>query len=280
MARVGCAKLAAMRRTIGEAIVVRVVDYGEADRVATLLSPEHGKVAALARGARRSRKRHAGLELFARGEATLREGHGELWALEAFDVGRGFPHLALDVARVAQAAYACELARELVAPHHAEPRAFELLAALLERIDSGGTEGRLGPASLRVFELALLGAIGLSPSLDRCVLCGAPLDDPRVDDAGAPDPERHFDARHGGVACERCSAGHGLGQRPLHERARLLLLAAQRLDIATAERLLEVPAPREAWEAAREVIQALLREHLGRPLRSVEFISKLNAAGA
>src|SRR4051794_31316296 len=79
-----------MSRIIGEAIVVRVVDYGEADRVATLLLRAQGKVSALARGARRSRKRYGGLELFARGEATLREGRGELWGLEGFDISRGF----------------------------------------------------------------------------------------------------------------------------------------------------------------------------------------------
>ena len=269
-----------MLRSLGEAIVVRVVDYGEADRVATLLLRAQGKVSALARGARRSRKRFGGLELFARGEATLREGRGELWALEGFHVSRGFPHLALDVARVAQAAYACELTRELLPPHHPEPRAWDLLCLLLERIDAGQAHGALGPAYLRVFELALLDTLGFAPALDRCVVCGDELAAPTTSPERGADPERHLDVRRGGMACERCSSGHGPGERPLHERARRLLLAAQRMPLQDAPRLVEERAPREAWEAARDVLQALLREHLGRPLRSVEFIAKLNAAGA
>lgn len=267
-----------MQRTIGEAIVVRVVDYGEADRVATLVLREHGKVSALAKGARRSRKRHAGLELFAHGEATLREGRGELWSLEEMHVARGFPHLSIDVARMAQAAYGCELTRELLAPHHAEPRAFELLRRLLELIDGGRAEGALGPATLRIFELSLLEALGLAPALDRCVLCGDEL-------AGQPPPggaegERHFDVRRGGAVCEREGAGQGPGQHPLPEPARALLRAAQVLPLDEAERLLAMSAPRPAWDAARDLLQALLREHLPRPLRSVEFISKLNSGGA
>jgi DNA repair protein RecO (recombination protein O) len=262
-----------MPRTIGEAIVVRVVDYAEADRVATLLLRSQGKVSALARGARRSRKRYGGLELFACGEATLREGRGELWALEDFDVARGFPHLPLEVSRVAQAAYACEVTRELMPPHHAEPAAYDLLRELLSRLDAGLAEGPLAPAHLRVFELALLDALGFGPVLDRCVACGAALDG---DDARSE--ERHLDVRRGGVSCEHCSAGHGPGERPLRDSALRLLLRARALPLAAAGRLLDEPAPREAWDGAREALQALLREHLGRPLRSVEFIAKLNAA--
>src|SRR4051812_35332974 len=99
-----------MQSVISDAIVVRVIDYGEADRVATLLTDAAGKVSALARGARRSRKRFAALELFARGEARIKEGRGELWTFESFDVARGFPHLSLDVTKVAHGAYACEVA--------------------------------------------------------------------------------------------------------------------------------------------------------------------------
>ena len=42
------------------AVIVRAVDYGEADRVVTLLTRARGKVSAIARGARKSRRRFAG----------------------------------------------------------------------------------------------------------------------------------------------------------------------------------------------------------------------------
>jgi len=85
--------------------------------------------------------------------------------------------------------------------------------------------------------------------------------------------------RRGGVVCARCGAGQGPGAHPLPDEARRLLLAAQQLPLAAAPRLVEAQLGRAAWDAARDTVQAVLRAHLGRPLRSVEFIAKLNAAG-
>lgn len=272
-----------MNRSTSEAIVVRLVDYGEADRIATLLSRAEGKVAALARGARRSRRRYPGLELFTVGEARLREGRGELWTLDGFDVARGFPRLCDDVARLAQAAYGCELVRELLPPHQAEPVAFDLLRELLEHLDAGRAEGARGPAFLRVFELALLAVIGLPPTLDRCAVCGQPPL-PGSNDAAASDEldaaAHAFDLRRGGLLCLGDGAAHGPGRRPMAAATLDLLRCAQRLPLAEAPALLVPPRSRAAWEQARAIVQALLVQHLGRPLRSVEFIAKLNAAGA
>ncbi len=241
-------------KRITEAIVVRVVDYGEADRVATLLTRDAGRVAALARGARRSRKRFGGaLELFGAGEAVLVEKRGELWGLESFDARRGFPHLALDVAKVAHAAYACELVRELAPDHAPEPRLYALTVEMLGLLDGGEARAEL----LRAFELRVLDEVGLAPVLDRCVGCDGP-------------PGDLFDARRGGVTCAACG-----GSRPLPAGAREALCAAERATLAEAARLRFAPGD---GEAAREALQALLREHLPRPLRSVEFIAKLNGA--
>lgn len=263
-----------MQSAISEAIVVRVVDYGEADRVATLLLRDVGKVAALARGARRSRKRFAALTLFARGEAHVKEGRGELWAMESFDVRRGYPRIGLDVTKVAHGAYACELARELLPAHHPEPRAYQLLADLLTLLDEGPPPA--GAAHLRIFELALLDALGFAPALDRCVACDRDLATEAEDEGGD-----QLDVRSGGVICGRC-AGPAPGRRPLPARVRRLLLRAQRASLVEPASLFDGASAdparaRETWDGARDALQAILHEHLGRPLRSLEFINKLNS---
>ena len=80
-------------RLVTPAIVLRTVDYGEADRVVTLFTRDAGKLSALARGARKSVKRFgAALGLFGVGEAVLVDKPNvELSALERFDGARGFP---------------------------------------------------------------------------------------------------------------------------------------------------------------------------------------------
>jgi len=248
---------------VTEAIVVRLVDYGEADRIATLLTRDAGKISALVRSARKSRKRFGGVTLFGLGQASLRPRGGELWALDAFDAGRGFPGISLDVARVAYAAYVCELARELCAAEAADARLYDLVRETLGRIDAGSC----GPVALRCFELALLDALGLAPALDRCVACGgAP-----ADEAG-----QVLDVAHGGVVCGGCAHGRG---RPLGGAVRQALVAAQagsEVDAAARWALLSPPDA----ASARDTLQALLGAHLTRPLRSVEFIAKLNAQAA
>ena len=139
-------------------IVLRTVDYGEADRIVTLYTREAGKLSALARSARRSTRRFgAGLSIFGTGEATLTErASSELCTLESFHSARGFPGLLLDVARMAHAGYACELVRELSPPRHPEPELFELLLEMFTRLEDGPAR----PEALRVFELRLLEAVG------------------------------------------------------------------------------------------------------------------------
>ena len=59
--------------------MLRVVDYGDADRIVTLLTAAHGKISALAKGARSSRRRYgAALSSFGFGEAMLEERRGHL----------------------------------------------------------------------------------------------------------------------------------------------------------------------------------------------------------
>src|SRR5512142_1063854 len=101
------------------AIVLRTVDYGESARVVTLLSRERGKVSAFARGARASRRRFGGaLEPFTLLAAEVRgRSSSDLLGLESTAVVRGFGGIRGDLARIACAAYAAELARELVRDH-------------------------------------------------------------------------------------------------------------------------------------------------------------------
>jgi DNA repair protein RecO (recombination protein O) len=248
-----------MARVITPAIVLRTVDYGEADRVVTLLTPARGKLSAIARAARKSTKRFgAGLSLFGVGEATLRERPGaELATLEAFHGARGFPHLMSDVAKVAHGGYACELVRELAPAHQPEPELFGLLVSLLELLDGAPARAE----TLRVFELAVLDAVGLRPELEQCIGCSSDALD------GAT-----FDARRGGLVCADCAHGHG---RALDGDARRALVRAQATPLAEAAAFALAPSVNAA---CREVLAGLVTEHLGRPLKSLEFIAKLNAA--
>lgn len=298
------------------AIVLRVTDYGEADRIVTLLTESHGKVSALARGAKKSRKRFgAALGLFGCGEATLRE-RRDLWLLEELHAQRGFLRLGQELGRFSHACYVCELCQHLCPPHEPEPQVYAQLRAFLDRLDQLPLADKPAIAPLRAFELKLLDAVGLGLSLRHCAACGADivatlrggsgpvsLRGSASGGSGLP-PYLPFDVERGGVHCPAtCFGGPtpndlGLilsgrsGGLPLSVWQALVELASATDAVSLAPTVASAAGAIEPAMAAdagrreaiapavlstcRDVLLAVLRHHLGRDLRAVEFISKLN----
>lgn len=258
-------------RITTQALVLRTVDYGEADRVVTLLTRELGKISALARGARRSHKRFgAGLALFGVGEAGLVDKPGaELLTMESFAAARGFSRIGLDVTKVALGGYVSELVRELVPTRQPDEAVFRLALDVLTLLDEEEPRAEM----MRVFELRLLEAVGLRPTLDHCLVCG--------EEAAAGDddaPAVGFDPTRGGLVCAGCRSA-GAGGRTLSSRGHRLLVAAQALTVDALRGGVERVGlvGRDNIEC-RDVLAAFIEAHLGRPLKSVEFIHKLRDA--
>jgi catechol 2,3-dioxygenase-like lactoylglutathione lyase family enzyme len=201
------------------AIVLRVVNYGEADRIVTLFGRDTGRLSALARGARKSQRRFAGgLGLCALGTAAVRERAGaELGTLERFDATESYPALGSDVARMAHAAYAAELVGKLCAPHQVEVAVFDWLVAFLRLLDADGASAE----RLRVFEIGLLSGLGFGPVLDTCATCGGDSFGGRApaEIAFRWDPDRGGGGLHG-VRARRATVAagraHGAGPPVTH----------------------------------------------------------------
>lgn len=239
------------------AIVLRAVNYGEADRIVTLFGRDTGRLSALARGARKSQRRFAGgLGLCAVGVASLRERAGaDLLTLESFDATVAHAALGTDVARMAHAAYAAELVTKLCAPRQVEGAVYDWLADFLACLDGEGASAE----RLRVFELGLLGGLGFGPVVDRCVACG---------DVGAK--AYRWDPDRGGTVCVACARGG----RPISAEARAALarLTGVSMGDAGRERL-----PADVNRDCREALLEIISHHVSGPLKSVEFIAKLAA---
>lgn len=244
------------------AILLRAVDYGEADRVLTLFGRTTGAVGAIARGARKSQKRFAGLGLCSVGDVELRErGSAELLTLERFDHKLSFMKLGGDVVRMGHAAYVAELVAKLCAPRQPEPRLFDFLLAFLERLDAQGpSESRL-----RVFELGLLDLLGFAPALASCATCG------RTDLSTGDAIDVRWVPDQGGVVCRGCAARG----RPMRPVVRLALLDLARTALADADGTALGP---DVARGCRDALHELVAGHLSAPLRSLEFLAKTAAA--
>jgi len=178
-----------------EAVVLRSMRYGEADRIMHLYTPARGRVSAIAKGVRRARSRFGGrLEPFFRLNIELHEGRGELLTVTGAQTIDGYARLRADARALDAAARACDAVGRLFETSEPHPGVFHLLCRQLSLLDErvGTGDGR---ALALAFRLKLLLAAGLAPQLGACANCGE---------------HEHlvgFSGAAGGVVCTACEAG-------------------------------------------------------------------------
>ncbi|MGH2843422.1 MAG: DNA repair protein RecO [Solirubrobacteraceae bacterium] len=217
-----------------EAIVLRSIRYGEADRILHLYTPGQGRVGAIAKGARRARSRFgARLEPFMQISMVLHQGRGEQLTVTAVDTVDPRPGLRDSAAALDGAARACDAVSRLFETEEAHPEVYALLANELTLLASG--PAATGPENALAFRLKLLLAAGIVPQLGACAGCG----------------EREhliaFSAAAGGVVCGSCEAG----SFPLAEDAYRFLVDALGQPLARVPRA-SPRALRSAERAIRE----------------------------
>ncbi len=209
-----------------EAVVLRSIRYGEADRVLHLYTADRGRVGAVAKGVRRVRSRLGGrLEPLARVRLVLHEGRGELCTITQVDTVH--PHAALRERResLERATQACEAVLRLLDSTEPNRPAYNLLCHELQLLDRDPASATRSHAL--AFRIKLLLAAGFAPQLSACASCG------EREHLGA------FSASAGGVVCPGCEAG----SFPLGEQAHAFLVAALARPLAdipdAAERALQ-----------------------------------------
>ncbi len=235
-----------MRKTIDtDALVVRTVAYGEADVIATLVTETHGKLSAIVRGARKSKRRAQGaLEPFhtvhiaaedrgtdivtIRDARIVRVREGILGSLPALDAG----------------GLALRWLRHLVPDRHPEPRAWATTLALLDALDARLLEPRVALAAGAV---RLLSDVGYALDLARCVVCSRPCPDGKP---ACVDPAR------GGLVCLACGG------------ARLVLSPDARRLARAAQEGRPADFSREEADPILAVVEAAMAAHGGFETRS------------
>lgn len=155
-----------MKQATTHGIVLSRTDYGEADRIITLLTPDRGKLRIMARGVRKAKSKLAGsIELFSTADITFIAGRGEIGTLISARLIKHYGRIIQNIDRV-QLGY--ELIKMLNKNTEDEPEAeyFELLERTLAALDNPSVP----PALTRVwFEAQLLRLAGHSPNLQTTV---------------------------------------------------------------------------------------------------------------
>ena len=234
-----------------EAIVLRSIRFGEADRILHLYTPRHGRVSAIAKGVRRARSSFgARLEPFVHVSVVLHAGRSDLYTVTGADTIAVHPALREHAATLDAAARACDAVARLFETPEPHPEVFRLLANELALL--GSAEAHARAANGLAFRLKLLLAAGILPQLGSCASCG--------------DPEHleGFSAAAGGVVCSSCQAA----AFPLAEDSYRFLVGAVGQPLAQApdasERALR-QAERAITETAEHHAHVRLRPLLRHP---------------
>jgi len=171
-----------------EAILVAVRDWGDADKIVTLFSREHGKIIAFANGARRPKSPLAGgMQLFTHLEVTLAPGKNSD-VVKQCEIKHAFRDVQEDFNCMAYGAFIAELTSELCPEGQPEPQVFDLLLTVFHILTQRNP---------RLVALAsawqLLSITGYCPEFERCTVCGQVLCFPA-----------YFSATNSGCVCSVC----------------------------------------------------------------------------
>jgi DNA repair protein RecO (recombination protein O) len=230
-----------------EAVVLRSLRLGEADRVLHLFSADRGRLGAVAKGVRKVRSRLGGrLEPLSRVRLVLHEGRGELHTVTSVDTVHSHASLREQREPLERGSAACHAVLRLFDSAEPNPAAYNLLCRELALLDSDPAAATR--AQSLAFRAKLLLVAGFAPELASCASCGE------------GDGLSGFSPAAGGMVCSSCEAG----SFPLGEEAHTFLV------VAIGRPLSEVPTASErALDQSDRAIAETLEHHAHVRLRRV-----------
>jgi DNA repair protein RecO (recombination protein O) len=240
-----------------EGVIIRRHDLGEADRILTIFTRDHGKLRAVGKGVRKPLSKSAGhLELFTRSDLLLAQGR-DLDVISQAETIDAFIGLRGNLERSSYASHFAELVDAFTEDRDEQRALYNVFVAAL-----GWLTRTTDPArTAAYFELHLLDFAGYRLELFNCVVNGEEIEA----------QNQFYSAEAGGVICPACGANYPRSDR-ITLRALKVLRYMQRRSFDAIEQL-------ELSERAKREVENLLHHtlsyHLERRLKSADFLKRL-----
>ena len=242
-----------------EGIVIRSVDYGEGNKIITLLTPSYGKQGIVVRGASKPKSRFgAAAQLFTYGDYSYYKG-SSLGTLNNAEILDSYRALREGLEGPAYAAYVAELTDRAINDDEAAAYLFYQLKAILTAL----AEGKDPQILLRAYEMKIFVAAGYEPALDECVSCGR------------PDGPFRFSPPAGGALCPSCRHRDPAALE-LDSGVWKLLRLFVPLDL---RRLGNVTVKPDTKRQLQMAMRRWMDHHLGLKLKSQHFLEQLEKYG-
>lgn len=170
-------------------LVLRQVNYGEADRILTIFTKEEGIITVMAKGVRKYKShQRAAASLFCYGEFTLHPGKN-MYTMRGNKLINSFYSISQEIEKLALASYLCEITSYFVPEHEKEEDVLSLILNTLYILSEKERDLFLIKA---VFELKLLSMVGYEIDADKCICCGS-------------EKTTVFSPIKSGMLCEECA---------------------------------------------------------------------------
>ena len=246
------------------AIILRRIEYGDYDLIVSLLTLDEGKISALAKSAKKSTKRFAGiLEPFSVLEVVC-SAHprgSRLPILQEAVLKHPFPTIRADIMKTAYASYWSELVNEWMEEKQKQVDTFRLLHHVLDQLNLG--EGPAGALSV-LFQIRFMAMSGYAPNLTHCGLCNSSVE-------GMESGRITFDVSKGGILCGRCSTQSTSRLRLSKGTVKQLLWIGSG-DLAKAGKM---RFSQQAIHESLACLEAFVPYHLGKEPRSLAFLRQI-----
>ncbi|MBD3917966.1 DNA repair protein RecO [Paenibacillus sp. PR3] len=239
------------------AIIIRSMDYGEGNKIVTLLTEGGGKTGVIIRGAKKARSRHGSLaQPFTYGEFVFFKGNSGLGTLNHGEIMESHHLLRERLELAAYASYAAELTDRSLQDDESDPFLYVQLKACFEALQADKDPQIVS----HLYEMKILQRAGYDPQLDNCVSCDSE-EAPFVLSVGG-----------GGVLCRRCVHRDPYAIR-LSDGTLKVLRLFRKLDL---RRLGNIALKPETKQEVKKVMRRLLDSHLGLQLKSRNFLDQMD----
>lgn len=246
------------------AIMLRATEHGDYDKIITFFTLKRGKISVIAKGAKKSIKRFAGiLELFSVLNLVWSFGRG-LPVLKEASMVHPFEKIRTNITSTAYASYWCELVYAWMEQGQRQVCLYRLLEYALDQLNCGDVSKH---ALHITFQLRFMAISGFRPSLDHCNTCRRPLE---LFGRSCV----VFDVRRGGVLCEKCSP-QKTGLFCLSKGTAKLLCCVLNVPL---EKLNRFRFSMQAIEESLRMLEAFAPYYLGKEMKSSRFLKQLDTA--
>jgi len=243
-----------------DGILLRRQDLRETSVLLTFYTRDFGKIKGIVRGVRGPRAGYgaASFEIFALDRIIFYERKGgEIFTVSQCDLIDYFNPIRASLEKLSYAAYMAELLDSVTGLSDKNSEVFDLMLNSLKLLSGDSSPRRVA----RIFEIKLLGLLGLMPNLEECVNCG-----------GKTGTNPRFSLRHGGLICGKCLSSDAVAVAILPGTVKFM----EHIRSSSFERAAMVKVSADVGRELERLLRRYLDYHIDRRLKTVQFIKDVS----